>query len=87
MDSGVLLGYIIAHELGHLLLGPGHAPSGIMRATWDMNDLEAIRQGRLKFSREECARIRKILRDELSPTLPLDLQPASLDDTPEPEQV
>ena len=30
-----LLGAVIAHEVGHILLPPGsHSPSGIMRATW-----------------------------------------------------
>ena len=27
-DSGVLLGFVMAHELGHLLLGPGHTQIG-----------------------------------------------------------
>ena len=33
-DAGDLLGYVMAHELGHLLLGPGHVPGGVMRANW-----------------------------------------------------
>ena len=30
-DSGVLLGFVMAHELGHLLLGAGHTPDGCRR--------------------------------------------------------
>ena len=57
-----LLGYVIAHELGHLLLGPGHATKGVMRAAWDLRDLEAIRQGCLRFSPSEGARMRRVLQ-------------------------
>ena len=38
----VLLGYAIAHELGHLLLPPhSHSPVGLMRATLDMERASA----------------------------------------------
>jgi hypothetical protein len=55
-----LLGYVIAHELGHLLLGPGHSPTGVMREAWDRRDLQAIRQGGLSFSPAEGARMRGV---------------------------
>ncbi len=58
-----LLASVMAHELGHLLLGPGHAPDGVMRAAWDGRDLESIRMGRLKFSRVEAVRIHQALQD------------------------
>ena len=61
-----LLGYVIAHELGHLLLGPGHAAKGVMRAVWDLGDLEAIRQNRLKFSPAEGSRMRRVLQGTVS---------------------
>ena len=32
--TGRILGMVIAHEIGHLLLPAGHSPSGIMRAQW-----------------------------------------------------
>ena len=57
-----LLGYVIAHELGHLLLGPGHAAKGVMRSAWDRRDLEAIRQGCLRFSPVEAASMRRVLQ-------------------------
>jgi hypothetical protein len=62
MEPGVLLGCVMAHEIGHLLLGPGHAPDGIMRAAWEARDLDAIRKGWLKFNGAESARIRQVLR-------------------------
>jgi|HubBroStandDraft_1064217.scaffolds.fasta_scaffold46942_3 hypothetical protein len=55
-----LLGYVIAHELGHLLLGPGHTPKGVMRAAWDRRVLLEIRQGGFKFSSAEGARMRGV---------------------------
>jgi hypothetical protein len=62
IEPAILLAYVMAHELGHLLLGPAHSPSGIMRAAWDDRDLEAIRMGWLQFGRAEIARIHKVLQ-------------------------
>jgi len=62
IEPKTLLGCVMAHELGHLLLGPGHAPSGIMRAAWDAADLNRIRQGRLHFNPAEDARMRRVLQ-------------------------
>ena len=56
-DAAVLLGFVIAHELGHLLLGPGHSPEGLMQAAWGEKQIEALRQRRLKFSPEDAERI------------------------------
>jgi hypothetical protein len=55
--SDQLLGYTIAHELGHLLIGAGHRPSGIMRASWGKPELEALNHRRLKFNDWERAAI------------------------------
>ncbi|HXD20735.1 MAG TPA: hypothetical protein VN654_27180 [Vicinamibacterales bacterium] len=47
----VLLGYTIAHEIGHLLLPPNsHSPQGVMRAA--INLQEASKQ-RLRFTKEQ----------------------------------
>jgi hypothetical protein len=47
----VLLGYAIAHEVGHLLLPPhSHSLSGVMRATID---IDQAAQKRLRFTREQ----------------------------------
>jgi hypothetical protein len=49
----------VAHEIGHLLLGPyGHSDRGIMRAPWTEAELEIARRGGLRFSDREAKRIR-----------------------------
>jgi hypothetical protein len=52
-----MLGYVIAHELGHLLLPAGHSPQGLMRASWDMADLQRAQTGWLLFTREQAEAI------------------------------
>ena len=61
-DPGVLLGFVIAHELGHLLLGPGHSPDGVMQAVWGDKQSDALRQRWLKFSKESTRRIKLALQ-------------------------
>ena len=61
-DPGVLLGFVIAHELGHLLLGPGHTPDGVMQAVWGDKQSDALRQRWLKFSKESTRRIKLALQ-------------------------
>jgi hypothetical protein len=52
----VLLGYVIAHELGHLLLPPkSHSAAGVMSATIN---LEMASARRLRFTFEQGALIR-----------------------------
>jgi len=58
------IGCVMAHELGHLLLGPGHEEEGIMRAPWSRTDAAAITQRWLRFNWAENARIRQALDAE-----------------------
>jgi hypothetical protein len=60
-DSGVLLGFVMAHELGHLLLGPGHTPDGVMQRKWGQRQWDALRQRWLRFTEEGAARVRRAL--------------------------
>ncbi len=61
-SSGVLLGHVVAHELGHVLLGvDSHAGSGLMRARWTLADLENMRMGPLAFTPEDAQSIRQNL--------------------------
>ena len=54
-----LLGYVMAHELGHLLLGSRpHAVSGIMS---EILDTRGCAEGRLWFARDEGIAIRSRL--------------------------
>ena len=58
-SRGVILGHALAHEIGHLLLGPGrHAPSGIMRASWKRKDLINASMGSLCFLPQQVEIIR-----------------------------
>jgi hypothetical protein len=60
-DTASLLGVVIAHELGHLLLGPGHTPSGIMRSVWGGREMRAVGQRYLRFNREQGAQMQRRL--------------------------
>ena len=61
-SEGQVLGYTIAHELGHLLIGPGHRPEGIMRASWGRNEVDAIFHRFLYFNKAESILIVRKLR-------------------------
>ena len=56
-----ILAAVMAHEIGHLLLGPSHSPSGIMSGKWTRDELELTRLGRLLFTPEESALLRTAL--------------------------
>lgn len=60
-SQGALLGRVMAHELGHLLLGSGyHGPGGLMRAHWP--DAMLTRNGaEWQFSVAEAARMQDVL--------------------------
>ena len=56
----VILGYVMAHELGHLLLGVGsHGPTGLMHVPWYKKELDSIAEGSLLFTSPEGVRIRR----------------------------
>jgi hypothetical protein len=57
-DVGLILGSVMAHEMGHLLLGSNsHAVSGIMRAHWEHSELRRISMGSLLFLPEQSQRM------------------------------
>jgi hypothetical protein len=64
-NQGVLLGHVIAHEIGHLLLPqPGHSVGGLMRASFDVREADF---GRLHFDtwqgqliRERLSRVEQV---------------------------
>ena len=57
-DRAAILGAIMAHEIGHLLLGQSrHSASGIMRAKWGDENLKLIAKGRMWFTEEEASRL------------------------------
>jgi hypothetical protein len=54
-----VLAFVIAHELGHLLLPlTGHSPSGIMRAKWTLDELVIARSPYLLFTAQQSRLMR-----------------------------
>jgi len=59
-----MLGYAIAHELGHLLLPPNsHSLTGVMQASLN---IELAAEGRLRFTRDQGSLIVRRLETPLS---------------------
>jgi hypothetical protein len=59
IDAGRLLGAIMAHEMGHLLLGSNaHAVGGIMEAHWQGWELRRIHMGALLFLPSQAKQMR-----------------------------
>jgi len=59
LDYATLLGDVMAHEVGHLLLGPGHhSKTGIMQAHWQEQTLRDGIKRMLHFTPEQANRIR-----------------------------
>ena len=63
ISYSVILGHLVAHEMGHLLLGArSHSVTGIMHVPWRVKELEVIAQGRMLFTPAEAARMRTNIR-------------------------
>ena len=60
MPVQALLGYAIAHELGHLLLASNaHNTKGLMRPIWRDHELRSARSADWTFTGQEVAAIRR----------------------------
>lgn len=68
--SQTILGCVMAHEIGHLLLGPNcHSDLGIMRATWEREDMQPRMVGGRLFTPAQAKLIRaEVKRREGSQT-------------------
>jgi hypothetical protein len=65
-----LLGYVIAHEVAHVLIGPGHSEEGIMRRGWTPRDLQSISLGLpLDFTNDQSRRLRQAVLRRTTPTV------------------
>ena len=54
-----ILGEMIAHEIGHVLLDmPGHSETGIMRGGWNLKDLQDVAYGSLFFTGQQAGMVR-----------------------------
>jgi hypothetical protein len=59
-SAGPLLGHLIAHEIGHLLLGANsHSQSGIMNVPWTREKIDRARSGTLAFTKPEAKKMRR----------------------------
>jgi hypothetical protein len=55
----IVLGHVMAHEIGHLLLRPqSHSRQGLMHGRWSGSQLRLATSGRLLFSPREAERVR-----------------------------
>jgi hypothetical protein len=58
--NAAVLGHVMAHELGHLLLGIGsHGATGLMHVPWHHKELENVAQGSLLFTSSEGEKMRR----------------------------
>jgi hypothetical protein len=56
--ADVLMGRVMAHEIGHLLLGPNaHSRSGIMKAAWSARELSMLAAHEMFFTAEQSCKI------------------------------
>ena len=62
-DTRIVLGCVIAHELGHLLLGTNsHSRDGIMQSAWRREQVQRVMQGSLLFTAEQAKLIQANVR-------------------------
>jgi hypothetical protein len=58
-DVSGILGYLMAHEIAHLLLGQNaHSDNGIMKADWNIQEIRLATRNALAFSPQEQKRMR-----------------------------
>jgi hypothetical protein len=73
VDSGGLLGAIMAHELAHLLLSSIRHGPGVMQANWSRAEFKCMGQRRFLFTPAQAQALRSGLRSRysvLGPKLP-----------------
>lgn len=63
-DTTALLARVMAHEVGHLVIGSNeHARTGIMRGVWKLDPNGSSEAADWKFSLDEVARMRRRVAD------------------------
>jgi hypothetical protein len=74
-----VLGYVFAHEVAHVLLGPIHSEEGILRGEWTRGDLERISWGlALDFTRGQSHQLRNAVLRRMGQPVPDDPTRANL---------
>jgi hypothetical protein len=71
----LVLGVVLAHELGHVLLPPGHGPPGLMQPHFFARDWHAASRGALAFTPAEGALMRHRLDGARGTAAALDPHP------------
>jgi len=67
VNPAQLLGLAVAHEFGHLFLGPqAHSVDGIMRANWSRRDMELGTKGQLRFTDQQAALVRADVQSRMA---------------------
>ena len=59
VDARRVLGYAVAHELGHLLNDPHHPDAGLMRALWSVAEIRRNRVEDFTFARDQAEMMRQ----------------------------
>ena len=81
INDGELLGWVIAHELSHLLIGTrDHESHGLMRGEWKASEVARQRPSDWRLSRADSLRIREAIRRRTTrppAMLAVDADPAS----------
>ena len=59
VDPVAMLGHVIAHEVGHVLLATHlHSATGLMRGAWDHAQMREVARGGLTFTDGQARKIR-----------------------------
>jgi hypothetical protein len=60
--NGAILGYVLAHEIGHVLQGVArHSAAGLMKAHWEPEDYRLMSSGMLPFDSTDIELMRAAL--------------------------
>ncbi len=58
-ETPIILGFVMAHEIGHLMLGSNsHSDTGIMQGQWERKQVRQIMKGELHFTAQQSKVIR-----------------------------
>ncbi|HXR32746.1 MAG TPA: hypothetical protein VN830_03505 [Verrucomicrobiae bacterium] len=58
-ETPIILGFVMAHEIGHLMLGSNsHSDTGIMQGQWERKQVRQLMKGDLHFTAQQSKLIR-----------------------------
>ena len=67
----LILGHVIAHEVAHVLIGPGHSENGIMRREWSRDELRRMSLGlQLGFTSEQSRQLQDAVLRRMKVAMP-----------------